>query len=76
MLEDLNTNQMKCSLIDYENIAKHYLLQSSSHPRVRGGPSSIKSFENNKPSIKRHYTESFCMRENITKSILTLAEDP
>ena len=35
-----------------------------------------KSFENDKASIKRHYTESFCMRENITNRILTLAENP
>ena len=33
------------NLIDYDQIAKHYVLMSSSHTKVRGGPSSLEEFD-------------------------------
>ena len=38
-------SQNICPLIDYDQIAKHYVLMSSSHIKVRGGPSTIETFD-------------------------------
>lgn len=51
----------KCSLEDFNQIAKHYLVKSTAHPRASSN-SSPGYFKESDQGIKRHYTEAFCMR--------------
>ena len=66
-------DMMMCSLLDTRNIGKHYLVKSTTHRYTRGGPSPDGEFEDRKGGIKRHYTEAFCMREEVYQSLLKLA---
>mmetsp|Transcript_2610 Transcript_2610/g.4039 ORF Transcript_2610/g.4039 Transcript_2610/m.4039 type:complete len:124 (-) Transcript_2610:716-1087(-) len=53
-----------CCLVDYRQIAKHYLIKSTSHPYTRL-PSNTGQFQNEKQGIRRHYTEAFSMRKQV-----------
>jgi len=51
-----------CSIIDYRQVARHYLVMSSSHPTTKRSPSAPGTWDVDKFGIKRHYTEAFVMR--------------
>mmetsp|Transcript_13001 Transcript_13001/g.20161 ORF Transcript_13001/g.20161 Transcript_13001/m.20161 type:complete len:308 (-) Transcript_13001:254-1177(-) len=63
----------KCSLININQIAKHYLVKSTSHPSTKG-QSSAGTFEKSKCGIRRQYTEAFSMRKEVHEAILSLAQ--
>lgn len=50
----------RCSLDDISQIARHYLIKSSNHPK--------------NGTIRRHYTEAFCMRKEVYENLLKLAK--
>lgn len=49
---------------------------STSHMKVRGGPSEIHEFEDTKKSWNRHYTESFSIRKDVSELLLKLCKTP
>jgi len=61
--------------VDIRAIAKHYLLKSTSFKKPFGNNSPPGVLDRNKPGIKRHYTEAFCMRKEIYNGILRLVNE-
>ena len=67
-------HKYKCSLLDYNQIAKHYTVCSTSHPRVLGA-STPGTYDQNRHGVRRHYTEAFTMRKQVYEGILNLCEN-
>ena len=68
-------SKLSPSIIDYRQIAKHYLVKNTSHPASVGTVGISGDFDSNLHGIKRHYTEAFCMRGNVYDNLLALADN-